>query len=178
MGQVADLEYVVYVPGEAYAEIEDYERLLSVGAAVGQLNRILPHRKFVLMGPGRWGSRGDVKLGVRVDYADINHARMLLEVARRKGDYMPDVSFGTHFFQDLLEADIGYLPLYPDDAGVVFNEEFLLGSPNSLADLLPAQADLSDVVRVIHVPAVAQGRLLDIIMDADLGRALAFLKSA
>ncbi|MDO9694983.1 MAG: PEP/pyruvate-binding domain-containing protein [Candidatus Latescibacteria bacterium] len=178
MGQVEDIEYVVYVPGEDYAAIADYERLLAVGATIGQLNRVLPHRKFVLMGPGRWGSRGDVKLGVRVDYADINHSRMLLEVARRKGDYVPDVSFGTHFFQDLLEADIGYLPLFPDDAGVIFNEEFLLGSPNSLADLLPARADLSGVVRVIHVPAVAQGRRLDIIMDADQGRALAFLKQA
>ncbi len=178
MGQVEAIEYIVYVHGEAYAEIEDYERLLAVGTTVGQLNRILPHRKFVLMGPGRWGSRGDVKLGVRVDYADINHARMLLEVARRKGDYVPDVSFGTHFFQDLLEADIGYLPLYPDDPGVVFNEEFLLGSPNCLADLLPDAAGLSDVVRVIHVPAVAQDRRLDIIMDADQSHALAFLKKA
>jgi len=176
MGQVEGIEYVVYVPGEAYAEIEDYERLLAVGATVGQLNRVLPHRKFILIGPGRWGSRGDVKLGVRVDYADINHARMLLEVARRKGDYVPDVSFGTHFFQDLLEADIGYLPLYPDDPGIDFNEEFLLGSPNSLAELLPARADLSDVVRVVHVPAVARDRRLEIIMDADQGRALAFLR--
>ena len=49
---------------------------------------------------------------------------MLVEIARQKGNYVPDLSFGTHFFQDLVEADIRYLPLYPDDARVVFNEAF------------------------------------------------------
>ena len=67
------------------------------------------------MGPGRWGSRGDIKLGVRVTYSDINNAAMIIEVARKKGNYVPDVSFGTHFFQDLVESGIRYLPLYPDD---------------------------------------------------------------
>ena len=76
------------------------------------------------MGPGRWGSRGDIKLGVSVTYSDINNTAVLIEIARQKGNYVPDLSFGTHFFQDLVEADIRYLPLYPDDARVVFNEAF------------------------------------------------------
>ena len=67
------------------------------------------------MGPGRWGSRGDIKLGVSVTYADINNTAMLIEIARRTGNYVPDLSFGTHFFQDLVEAQIRYLPLYPDE---------------------------------------------------------------
>ena len=86
----------------------------------------------MLIGPGRWGSRGDIKLGVSVSYSDINNTAMLLEVARKRGNYVPDLSFGTHFFQDLVESDIKYLPLYPDDPGVVFNEAFLLGAPNLL----------------------------------------------
>ncbi|MBC8424231.1 PEP/pyruvate-binding domain-containing protein [bacterium] len=175
MGQARGIEYVVYIPGEAYEALASYEELLSVGRTVGELNRVLPRRKFVLMGPGRWGSRGDIKLGVRVDYADINHARMLIEVARSKGDYVPDVSFGTHFFQDLLEADISYLPLYPDEEGAVFDEEFLSGAPNSLAELLPERAGLAEIVRVINVPAVAGGRTLDVIMDGEAGVALGYL---
>jgi len=143
---------------------------------VGELNRKLPNRRFILMGPGRWGSRGDIKLGVRVDYADINHARLLVEIARRKGDYVPDVSFGTHFFQDLVEADIAYLPLYPDEPGKVFNTDFLQDAPNALAELLPDRKDLEHVVRVIHVPAVTGGKLLDVVMDGDEGLALAFLR--
>ena len=175
MGVARDIEYVVYVPPEAYARVQFRDRMVEIGRAVGELNRALPHRRFILMGPGRWGSRGDITLGVSVEYADINHARLLVEVARRKEDYVPDVSFGTHFFQDLVEADIAYLPLYPDKPDIVFNEDFLLGTPNALAEVLPKRAELDDVLRVIHVPAVSGGRMLQVCMDAEADRALAFL---
>ncbi len=173
--QARGLEYVVYIPFDAYDAVAEYDDLVAVGRTVGELNRVLPHRSFILMGPGRWGSRGDIKLGVRVDYADINHARMLVEIARQRGSYVPDVSFGTHFFQDLVEADIACLPLYPDEEGNVFNEAFLRGAPNALADILPDRAGLADVVRVIHVPAVTDGGLLDVIMDGEACEALAHI---
>jgi hypothetical protein len=110
-----------------------------------------------------------------VTYADICRTSMLVEIARKKGSYLPDVSFGTHFFQDLVESSINYLPLYPDDDGSVWHEEFLHGSPNSLAEVVPEHADLAEVVKVIHVPAVAGGRLLHVIMDSEADAALAFL---
>ena len=77
------------------------------------------------MGPGRWGSRGDIKLGVSVTYSDINNTAVLMEIAAKRGNYVPDLSFGTHFFQDLVEAGIRYLPLFPGERGEVFNELFL-----------------------------------------------------
>ena len=89
------------------------------------------------MGPGRWGSRGDIRLGVPVTYADISNAAVLVEIARKKGGYLPDLSFGTHFFQDLVESTIRYLPLYPDDPDVVFNEAFFLRAANALAEPRP-----------------------------------------
>jgi pyruvate, water dikinase len=171
--QARDIEYIVYVPSLAYESLQTHDELLKVGKTVGELNRKLPHRKFILMGPGRWGSRGDIKLGVKVDYGDINNCRMLIEVARRRGSYLPDVSFGTHFFQDLVEAEISYLPLYPDD-GNIYNDQFLKTSPNVLAEILPNRADMENVVRVIKIP---NGKLLDIISDSEEGEALAFLKN-
>ncbi|PIV81087.1 pyruvate, phosphate dikinase, partial [bacterium CG17_big_fil_post_rev_8_21_14_2_50_64_8] len=146
-----------------------------VGRAVGELNKLLPKKQFILMGPGRWGSRGDIKLGVSVTYADINSTSLLIEVARRKSNYVPDVSFGTHFFQDLVEAGIGYLPLYPDDEGIQFNQLFLNRSENLLPELLPDFADLADVVKVIDVPEVTEGRILRILFNADLDEAVAYL---
>jgi pyruvate,water dikinase len=80
-----------------------------------------------------------------VTYSDINNTAMLIEIARKKGDYTPDLSFGTHFFQDLVEASIRYLPLYPDEDGVAFNETFLTKSPNVLRDVAPEYADLDDL---------------------------------
>jgi hypothetical protein len=174
-GLVPDISHIVYVDPEGYAGLENEALLRSVGEAVGRLNKILTRRRFVLMGPGRWGSRGDIKLGVRVTYSDINNTAMLIEIARKKGGYVPDLSFGTHFFQDLVEARIRYLPLYPDDPGVRFNEEFLDGSRNTLADLLPEFAGLAHVVRVIDVPATAGGRVLRVFMNPDQDAAMAVL---
>jgi len=115
---------------------------------------------------------------VSVTYADINNTAMLIEVARRTGNYVPDLSFGTHFFQDLVEAQIRYLPLYPDETEVVFHEEFLLGSDNLLGELAPEFADLADCLRVIDVAAVTGGQILRVYMNADLEEAVAVLDEA
>jgi hypothetical protein len=100
---------------------------------------------------------------------------MLIEVARKKGNYLPDLSFGTHFFQDLVEASIRYLPLYPDDVGISFQENFLRNSHSVLDELLPEFSGLSDTLRVIDVAKEANGHILRILMNADLEQAVAFL---
>ena len=174
-GSVPEITHLVYVDPLKYAELEDQSELLAVGRAVGRLNQLLPKRQFILMGPGRWGSKGDIKLGVRVGYSDISNCAVLIEIARKKGNYVPDLSFGTHFFQDLVESGIRYLPLYPDDEGVSFNERFLLESKNILPEMLPEFAWLADTVRVIDVPGSSGGRILRLLMNADLDEALAYL---
>src|SRR5512136_1508272 len=174
-GRVADITHIVYVDPDRYGDLAEYADLMAVGEAVGKLNKLLPRRQFILMGPGRWGSRGDIKLGVRVTYSEINNSAMLIEVARKKGNYVPDVSFGTHFFQDLVESGIRYLPLYPDDPGVTFNERFLLEAPNRLATLLPEHAVLADALRVIDVPGTSNGKILRVLMNADRDLGIALL---
>jgi hypothetical protein len=174
-GKVPDITHVVYVDPEAYSRIQDADGLRAVGRAVGGLNKMLPKRQFVLMGPGRWGSRGDVRLGVSVGYADISNAAVLVEIARKQGNYVPDLSFGTHFFQDLVESQIRYLPLYPDDPGVAFNAAFLRGAPSVLRELLPQHADLEHTLRVIDVPRATEGQVLRVLMNADLDEAVGFL---
>jgi len=173
-GRVPDLSHVVYVDAEAYARLE-LERIRELGRAVGRLNRLLPKRQFALVGPGRWGSRGDIRLGVPVSYADISNAALLVETARQKGGYVPELSFGTHFFQDLVESSIRYLPLYPDDPQVVWNREFFERSPNALASLAPEFAGLAGALRVIDVPRASEGRVLRVLMNGDLDEAVGLL---
>ncbi len=127
------------------------------------------------MGPGRWGSRGDIKLGVNVTYSDINNTAMLIEIAKKQKDYVPDVSFGTHFFQDLVEANIKYLPLYPDDHGIIFNEDFLDNSENILSKLFPDNIHQSEVIKVIDVPTSTDGNVLQVLMNADIKQTVAHL---
>jgi hypothetical protein len=177
-GRVPDLTHLVYVDPDAYSQLSEYNDLLAVGKAVSGLNKILPKRQFALIGPGRWGSRGDIKLGVNVTYSDINNTAILIEVARKKGNYTPDVSFGTHFFQDLVEASIRYLPLYPDDSDVHFNENFFLKSPNILSRILPEYQHLEHVLRVIDIPTITAGRILRVLMNAEQEKAVAILCEA
>ncbi len=176
-GFISDITHIVYVDPQEYDNMKEMQDLVSVGKTIGRLNGILAKKSFVLMGPGRWGSRGDVKLGVQVTYSDINNTAALIEMAFQKGSYVPDLSFGTHFFQDLVEAGIRYLPLYPDDSNVIFNREFFEKSDNVLCQLLPDCTDLSHVVNVIDVKASTGGRILRIAMSGDEGEAIAYLAS-
>jgi hypothetical protein len=135
----------------------------------------LEGERFILMGPGRWGS-SNVELGVKVTYADIYNTRALVEIAESKAEYTPEISYGTHFFQDLVETHIYPLPLYPDAAETVFNREFFQQTPNALAQLLPEDAQYAALVKVIDIPAVARGRHLELVMDSDEEEALAYLR--
>ena len=170
------IEYIVYVDPMEYDLLDSREKLIEVGRVVGKINEKLPLKKFILMGPGRWGSRGDIKLGVRVGYSDINRTALLIEVARSKKGYVPDLSFGTHFFQDLVEAGIRYLPLYPDSEGAGFNEEFFSSAHNCLTKMVPGSDALSHVVKVIRVAREAQDATVTVLMDGDSDRAIAYLE--
>ncbi len=173
-GAVHGIEYVVLIDPRDYSRLQTNDQRRNVARVVHLLNQRLAGKRFILMGPGRWGSK-DMMLGVRIGYADIDNTSMLVEIARRQDDYLPEVSFGSHFFQDLVESDIKYLPLYPDDPGNEFNDDVLRADAGLLAELLPEHAALAEVVRVIHVPAAAGGRLLNVDMDGEGGRALSFL---
>jgi hypothetical protein len=101
---------------------------------------------------------------------------MLIEIGLSHGDSAPEVSYGTHFFQDLVEAEIHPLALYPEQSEVVFNWRFFRESPNMLAELLPDSDAYAEYVRVIDVPAVADGRFLEVIMDDEESKALGYLR--
>ncbi len=174
-GIVDNISHIVYVDPQKYSELADFDDLKSVGKAIGRINTILPKRQFILLGPGRWGSRGDIKLGVSVTYSEINNTAMLIEVARKQKDYAPDLSFGTHFFQDLVESDIRYLPLYPDERGTVFNEDFFLNSNNILTELFPDLAPLSEVIKIIDIVTSTGGDILQVLMNAEEEKAMAII---
>ncbi|HEX9659304.1 MAG TPA: PEP/pyruvate-binding domain-containing protein, partial [Rhodothermales bacterium] len=177
-GHIPEITHIVYVDPERYAELPDHKSLTDVARAVGRLNKLLPKRQFILLGPGRWGSRGDIKLGVNVTYSDINNTSLLMEIARKTGDYLPELSFGTHFFQDLVEADIRYLPVYADDSETIFDELFLRRAQNLLPTILPEFSHLEDTLRVVDLAKETNGEILRVLMNAELGEAVGLLTRA
>jgi hypothetical protein len=175
-GLVEDVRYIVWVDPVAYDQIPDPSTRTHLARLIGQLNQALKGERFILMGPGRWGS-SNMSLGVKVTYADIDHASVLAEVALAQGHHAPEASYGTHFFQDLVEAQIYPLPLYPDDPNTTFNWAFFRQAPNILRNILPdAPTEVLDALKVIDVPTVAGGRRLTIAMSSEQERALGYLK--
>lgn len=166
---VSNLEYIVYVDPRAYDRLPTYDAKMKIAGVVNLLNKHFAGGRYALMGPGRWGSN-DINLGVRVTYSDINKIKLLVEIAFAKEGYTPEVSYGTHFFQDLVEADILVVSLFPDDPTAFFDEQFVLGAGNLLKDIAPELADCAGVVRVINVPSARGGDYLHVYMDASSRR--------
>ena len=170
---VTDLEYVVYVNPRTYDKLLTYEEKMKIASVVNLLNKHLAGRRYALMGPGRWGSN-DINLGVRVTYSNINKTKLLVEIAFAKEGGTPEVSYGTHFFQDLVEADISVVSLFPDDHAAFFSEEFVVNSENLLGVIAPEAKDCEAVVRVINVPAVRGGDYLHVHMDSSSRKGIGF----
>lgn len=174
-GVVSGVRYIVYVDPVAYNQVPDYVTRLEVARVVGRINKLLEAERFILMGPGRWGS-SNLELGVKVTYADIFNAKVLIEIPLARGGSTAEASYGTHFFQDLVETGIYPLPITPGEDGATLNTRFLVKSPNTLAELSPSDAPYGRYVRVIDVPAVAGGRCLEIIMNGEQEQAVGYLK--
>ncbi len=172
-GRVSDIRYVVYVPPDVYRTLKPVARKQELARVIGRLNRRLEGETFVLIGPGRWGS-ANPDIGVPVTYADLYNARALVELASE--DIAPEPSYGTHFFQDLVEAQIYPLALKLDDSEDEFNHAFFETARNVLPELLPEAAEWAHAVWVIDVPAETRGARLELVMDGDAGKAMAYLK--
>lgn len=171
---IPDIEYIIYVCPRAYAKLTTYDEKLSIGRVISHLNKQLQGKRFALFGPGRWGSN-DINLGVKVGYEDINHTLILGEVAFSKEGYTPEVSFGTHFFNDLVEAQIAPVAIFPDQADTLFKEEFFMQAPNQLSSVAPEFNESQSVVHVVHVPTSSSGRLLQVYQDNEKQEGIGFL---
>ena len=173
-GRVDEIRYVVFVVPEKYLALPTAMARAKVGRAISRLNAALEDQVFICVGPGRWGTRNP-DLGVFIGYSDIYNTRALIEIAGEDIGLAPEASFGTHFFQDLVEADIYPLGIYLEDEGVKFNRSFFYETPNRLTDWIPAEKSLAGCLRLIKVSDFGAWHHLDLVMDDERGLAVGFL---
>jgi pyruvate,water dikinase len=175
-GVIDQIRHIVYIAPERYTAIRSIDVKKSLGRLVGQVNARLRQMvgRELIMGPGRFGS-SNIDLGVSVTYADIENAAVLVEVAREEAGQMPEVSYGTHFFLDLVESETIYLAIYPADEGATFNRRFFEQAPSVLCDLVPGVEELEGLVRVIDVCAVTSGQYAQVVADPNSQQAICFL---
>jgi hypothetical protein len=173
-GRIEGIRKVIFVSPEGYFNLPTQNARSKVGRAISRLNAALAGETFICVGPGRWGTRNP-DLGVFIGYSDIYNTRALIEYAGPGIGLDPEPSFGTHFFQDLVEANIFPLALYLDDPQAHFNRDFFYHTPNQLAEYSPVDASLADCLRLIDVAAFRPGHHMELVMDDEQGRAVAFL---
>lgn len=172
---ISDLEYVVYVDPKAYGRLSDETSKAAVGRVVGRINRALEGKRFALFGLGRWGTN-DLHLGIRVGYEDINHALVLGEIAHESEGVTPEVSFGTHFFNDLVEARIVPVAVFPDDPRELFREDlFAAPEGNRLSEICPEEAVWEEVIKIVRIPDASGGLWLQVYQDAHRQKGIGFL---
>lgn len=174
-GKVPGIRYVVYVAPTAYYALPSSEARRELTRAISKLNKVLEGEEFICVGPGRWGTVNP-DLGLSVSYADIYNTNALVELSGKGVGNAPEPSYGTHFFQDLIESRIFPLAVHLDDKDAIFNRAFFDESPNRLATWLPELEQLQNTLRVLHVQDTAPGHVLELIMDSEVGRSVAFLK--
>ncbi len=173
-GRVDDIRYVLFVPPEVFRAISLDARHRLLVRTLAALNQALAGVPFICVGPGRWGTRNP-ELGVQVGFADIYNTKALIELASRRLGIYAEPSFGTHFFQDLIEAGIYTFAVDLDDPQTVFDRRFFYDTPNRLKDLLPDADDAEDLLRVIDVHDARPQHTLQLLMDAEQGRAVGWL---
>lgn len=146
---------IVYVTPSLYGKLGQADRL-TVARIIGKINRASEGRILMVLGPGRWGSQ-DLWLGIPVAFSDINNVKVLGEIVAMHENLVPDVSLGTHFINELIEADMLYFALFPNQAGNRIDEKAIRRQPNRLVKLLPELRQVpgqwSELIRVVDVKA-------------------------
>ena len=169
------LDRVIYVVPSAYSELVLNKRY-SIGKLIGRLTGIdaaEDRRRTLVIGPGRWGT-ADPFLGIPIAFSEIANVCAVCEVVTMREELTPDVSLGTHFFNELVEADILYFALDPGGAGGFLNSQLLESASNKLTELFPDAAQWASVVRVLDPLELSGGKTVRLNASAPKQRVVCY----
>lgn len=140
------VDFVIFIPGNTYQELNEQGKY-AVARQIGLINKEMKGKNVMLAGPGRWGSTTP-SLGVPVHFTELCNMTVLCEYASKKAGFMPELSYGSHFFQDIVEAGIFYVAIFDGHKEVVFNPERVLKEENMLTAILPQSKQFSEVIHI------------------------------
>ena len=150
MGQsaVRPIHVIIQIDPKEYYEFP-YARKQEIADAIGELNRYYKGKgkNILLMVPGRIGTSSP-ELGVPVRFADISGFCAICEVTDNRAGYMPELSYGSHMFQDLVEADIFYGAIFGDRRTISYQRDLFAKEKNCFAQICPKRRELEPILRV------------------------------
>jgi len=170
------IDRVIYVVPSVYGQLPMTDRH-AVARLIGKLTHLEKRGQggsIMLVGPGRWGASMP-SLGVPIAFPEINTVSVLCEIDAMQESVTPQLSLGTHFFNDLVETDMLYVGFLRAKKENVLNEDFLNQSPNRLQDLICDASAWSEAVRVIDAPV---GQSMVFTADLMKQRAVLYLTPA
>jgi hypothetical protein len=140
------LDYVIFVKAKEYLELDESKKY-QTARLIGTLNQKLKGSGVLLAGPGRWGTTTP-SLGVPVNFSELCNMAVLCEVSYQQADLIPELSFGSHFFQDIVESGIFYAAIFEGAEGVSFNPDLVLQRENVLETIVPAEKEWGTVIHI------------------------------
>ena len=140
------LDYIIAVNTDAYMRLPEHEKY-TVARQIGRINEALKGKHVMLVGPGRWGTTTP-SIGVPVHFSEICNMSVICEVAEESAGLVPELSYGSHFFQDLVEMEIFYSAIFSKHGNVLYNPKYIMKYPNLLDKFC---ADSHSISAAIHV---------------------------
>ncbi|NLG89193.1 MAG: pyruvate kinase [Clostridiaceae bacterium] len=142
------IDYVIFISANPYLKLSEQEKY-DVARQIGLINREMKGKNAMLVGPGRWGSTTP-SLGVPVHFTELCNMKVLCEYSSKKEGFMPELSYGSHFFQDIVESEIFYVSIFDGYQDVIFNPDRILLEENMLASFLPGSGKYKDVIHIAN----------------------------
>ena len=151
LSRAEKLDMIVYVDSVKYYNM-DYRDKYNIANAIGTINWKMrgQNKKLLLMVPGRIGTTSP-ELGVPTAFSDISEFEAICEIANSEAGYNPELSYGSHFFQDLVESGILYNAIFENEKTKVFNMELMKGFDNHIGDFESKLDDLKEIIKVYDV---------------------------
>jgi hypothetical protein len=140
------IQWVIFVDPVEYLALSQQDKYAS-GKIIGKLNAELKDDVVMLMGPGRWGTTTP-SLGVPVKFHDICHMNVLCEMAL--SGFMPELSYGSHFFQDIVESDVFYCAIFEGMKDVDINLAILSEKENQISRRISVDSSWENVIRLVE----------------------------
>ena len=146
------IDVLVYIDAVAYYEMP-YNEKYEVKSALAAVNWKLrgQNKRMTLVTPGRICTSSP-ELGVPSAFSDISEFDAIIEVSESSVGFMPELSYGSHVFQDLVEASILYSAVFEDDTTLSFESDSFRSMPNSLEKYYGSAEKLQNVVYVYEAP--------------------------
>lgn len=123
-GRIDYIKDIIFIRPDNF----DRSKMFEMAGQVGKFNEIFKKQEkpYLLLGPGRWGT-ADRWLGIPTAWDQISSARVIIEAVY--GDFTVAPSFGTHFFQNLIAFQIGYLTVNKTDIDNFIDWDWFLNQP-------------------------------------------------